>query len=178
MGQPRYGLAHVAVLELCGGAEQLRTNQTQVQWSTLMWVVTPCTLVDSYQRLRRTCCIRLYKATRSLESWVPVYQTTRRHISQDHYLQSPPWERKAFISCVAYSLYWINEIPFCAYFTSRNMLHALPPFFLDHLNSIYWRAGLHIISPLVLPWLGPNHIVNPPYGERPSCTPIHIGRND
>jgi hypothetical protein len=65
MGQPRYGLTHVTVLEFGGGTQQLRTRQTQVSghwpivvrdrhcndYADAFWVLTPYSLVDSSNSL-------------------------------------------------------------------------------------------------------------------------------
>jgi len=37
MGEPRYGLTHITVLEFCGGAEQLWTKQNTVLTSQTIY---------------------------------------------------------------------------------------------------------------------------------------------
>jgi hypothetical protein len=46
----------------------------------VFWVVTPCSLVEVYQRFRNPCCLRHQgdeKAARTSETLVNFYQTTR-----------------------------------------------------------------------------------------------------
>jgi hypothetical protein len=66
----------------------------------VFWVVTPCRLVEVYQRLRGTYCLHhqdlialMMEATSTSETLVNFYQTTRRYNPEDSHLHKSSLQR-------------------------------------------------------------------------------------
>jgi hypothetical protein len=61
---------------------------------TVVWVVEPCTLIEIYQRYRRSCAARcllialMMEAVGTSETSVNFYQITRRNNPEDSHLQT------------------------------------------------------------------------------------------
>jgi hypothetical protein len=57
----------------------------------VFWLVAPCNLVEVYQRFRGPCCLHnqalMMEATRTSETFVNFYQTTRRYNPEDSHLR-------------------------------------------------------------------------------------------
>jgi hypothetical protein len=53
----------------------------------VFWVVTPCSLVEVYQRFRGPCCLH-HQGDSSFETLVNFYQTTWRYNPEDRHLRT------------------------------------------------------------------------------------------
>lgn len=63
----------------------------------IFWVVTSCSLVQNYRRFGGMCGSLKIQAARSSEKSVNIYQTTRRHFSEESY----PHDNESSVSAKA-----------------------------------------------------------------------------
>jgi hypothetical protein len=83
-------LKHSAVWQWEVGFEVLMVESTKM---AVFWVVVPCSLVEVYQRFRGPCCLShqgdlMMEASRTPETLVNFYQTTRQYNPEDSHLRT------------------------------------------------------------------------------------------
>jgi hypothetical protein len=109
----------------------------------VLWVVTPCSLVEVYQRFGGPCCLHhqgddiMMEAARTSETSVNFCQATRSYNTEDSHLRySPPWEPQILhnLSC------WISitKWPLNLYLQSNSLLNLIK-MYLD-FSEVYNRT--------------------------------------